>query len=340
MSSPFVDEIPVLSDWSGALDWAIANGAYGVTISSQVISWTMPGRFFQVRPLFNHIEGYVSQLLGMEQDALKRPDAYAETGFNYAGRRCRASLARTSLGLELVVRILPEKILSAAQIHLPEQVTANFCHERNGLYLVAGAKGVGKSTTMSYLVDSRMRTSPQRAVTLEDPIEFVFPVYESSHVSQQDVGVGCSVPSYAEGMKRSLRRDGSLIVVQEIRDYPTLDTALSASVSGHVVLASIHAGSCQEVIQRMIAIYESEGRQADGDLIATGLRCVIAQRMEYVARQPRPIHEILHVTSPVQAVLRKRSDFGRITDIISMGSRDGMQTFEASSKTYGVALRK
>lgn len=244
-----------------------------------------------------------------------------------AGTRFRANLSRDCHSAEWVLRVLGKSIPQPDELRIPEQVVRDFSEASHGLFLVVGATGQGKSTSIASLTVERAKERGRRFICLEDPIEFIYPEIPGAHFRQRQVGR--HVESYQRGLVEALRQRPDTIIVQEIRERSEAETALSAACSGHFVVATLHAGNCADALQRYISIVESSASYVD--MLASAMRGVLAQRLLFdeTCGQVSPVFEYLRATTGVRANIRSW-DMKAIERSIETGRRKGMISFAQS----------
>jgi twitching motility protein PilT len=258
-----------------------------------------------------------------------RREGFLETGeldiaYTASGSRFRVNGYRQRGTVAFVFRRIPNEAPTFEELVLPTGVR-RLVGEHHGLILVTGPTGSGKSTTLAAMIDEINQTREQHVVTIEDPIEILHTDRKSS-ISQREVGL--DTRSFSEALRRALRQDPDVILIGEMRDAETAETALHAAESGHLVLSTMHTINAAETIGRVIEFFP-ELKQAQIRSILTGvLRGVISQRL-----LPRtnggvvPAVEVMVVNTRIADLIREnRPD--EITDAIGEGSYFDMQTFE------------
>jgi len=179
-----------------------------------------------------------------------------DSGMDLHGRRFRVSQMVTKGQLRWVLRLLPNLIPDPETIRVPSSALKAFLEARNGLFLICGATGSGKSTTIASMVLHRAKRRREHVISFEDPIEFVYPDGLPSLVSQREMG--SDEVDFARALRASLRQAPDVIIFGEIRDGETAEIALQASETGHVVVATLHTSSASQTVQRFLKLIPSD----------------------------------------------------------------------------------
>ncbi|TYO98126.1 pilus retraction ATPase PilT [Geothermobacter ehrlichii] len=238
--------------------------------------------------------------------------------------RFRANIFRGRLGTSGVFRIIPTEILSAEQLGLPE-VVLRFTEHKKGLVLVTGPTGSGKSTTLAAMIDHVNRTRAEHILTIEDPIEFVH-ISQKSLVNQREVGH--HTLSFAAALKAALREDPDIILVGEMRDLETIELAITAAETGHLVFGTLHTSSAAKTVDRIINVFPTNQQEQIRTMLAESLKGVIAQQLPRTVDGKRcAAMEILSVTPAVANLIREGKTF-QIPSIIQTGRNEGMQLMD------------
>jgi twitching motility protein PilT len=239
--------------------------------------------------------------------------------------RINAYLQRGSVGL--AIRIVPSRIPSIAELGLPPVCRA-FTGKPQGLMLVTGPTGSGKSTTLSALVDDLNQTEKLHIITLEDPIEFIYD-HKKSMVNQREIGLDTS--SFATGLRAALRQDPDVLLVGELRDLDTISTAITAAETGHLVLATLHTADAPQTIDRIIDVFPPAMQAQIRIQLASVLLGVVSQRLLPLASGSGRIaaYEVL-VNTPAVANLIRSEKVYQIRSTMQTGRSFGMQTMEMS----------
>ena len=268
--------------------------------------------------------------------------AYGVTGVG----RFRCNIFQQRGTVALVLRLIPTKILSLEELHLPP-IIEKICDEPRGLVLVTGTTGSGKSTTLATMIDIMNINRCEHIITLEDPIEFLHRD-KKSFVSQREVDV--DTRNFSDALRAALRQDPDVVLVGEMRDVETIATAITAAETGHLVLSTLHTIDATETIQRIITVFPPHQQNQIRLQLATILKAVISQRLirqsDGVGRVPAV--EVLISTEFIRDCIMTPEKTRIIRDAIAQGtSQYSMQTFDQSLYdlfkknliTYDEALR-
>jgi twitching motility protein PilT len=227
--------------------------------------------------------------------------------------------------ISLACRAVPHKISTIEELSLPP-VIKELAEEERGIVLLTGTTGSGKSTTLAAMIDHMNYTMNKHIVTIEDPIEFVHED-KRSVINQREVGMDTA--SFKRALRRVLRQDPDVILVGEMRDEETVQTALSAAETGHLVLSTIHTVDATESINRMLDFFPPHQHQQARSMIAGTVKGVISQRLVPGADGGRvAVCEILRMTGRVRDMIVDPSQTGKLVEVITSGGYYGMQTFD------------
>ena len=276
------------------------------------------------------LEGLIRQILSEEQtQALQRNhDVDFSVALPRLGRfRFNVHSQRGSYAA--AIRYIPSEIPELCQLSLPPVVT-ELTHTKQGLILVTGQTGSGKSTTLAAMIEHINRRDAKHIITLEDPIEFQF-AHARSLVEQREIGVDC--PSFASGLKHVLRQDPDVILVGELRDLETIRTALQAAETGHLVLATLHSSSAAGTVDRIVEVFPAEEQAQIRTHLAGCLKAIVTQQLLPAAggRGRVAAVEVLVTTRAVQTSIREGT-LHLVPGIISTSRRAGMQTMAQAIK--------
>ncbi|MFB2838899.1 type IV pilus twitching motility protein PilT [Floridanema evergladense] len=241
---------------------------------------------------------------------------------SYGFARVRINIFKTLKGSAMVLRLIPLKIPSIEELGLPE-VFQTICHYHKGLVLVTGPTGSGKSTTLAAMVNYINRTMKRHIITIEDPIEFIHEDSKSV-ISQREVGI--HTVEFDRALKAALREDPDVILIGEMRDRATVNTALKAAQTGHLVFGTLHTNSATKTIERILNLYEPDEQEPMLTQLSESLAAIIAQALLRTTDGKRaPIHEILINTDTVKDYI-KRGEVEETESIMKKGKYDGMCT--------------
>ncbi len=242
--------------------------------------------------------------------------------------RFRASVIKQRLGYEIVFRIISTNIRTMEDLGLPIQHIKPLTRYQNGLILITGSVGSGKSTTMAALVDFINKDREDHILTLEDPIEYVFQS-QGCHVNQREIGA--HTESFPKALRGALREDPDVIMVGEMRDLETIQLALTAAETGHLVLATLHTGNAPRTLDRVLDVFPVDQRDQIRIMVSESLRGVISQQLVPNADGSGRVMalELLVNTAAVAATIRDGKTF-MLPGIMQTGKNVGMITMDES----------
>ena len=253
-----------------------------------------------------------------------------DIGYGVSGLgRFRANIFQQRGTVSIVLRVIPDHNKSVAQLGLPP-VIEKIAEERRGLILVTGATGSGKSTTLAAMIDCINSMRSGHIVTIEDPIEFLHRD-KQSFVTQREVDV--DTRSFAEALRGALRQDPDVILVGEMRDHETIETALTAAETGHLVLSTLHTLDATETITRIVSSFPAHQQKSVRIQLAGILKAVISMRLVRAAKGAGrvPAIEVLVSTAFIRDHIINEEKTYLIREAIAAGtSQYGMQTFDQS----------
>ncbi len=241
--------------------------------------------------------------------------------------RCNIFNQRGTVGL--VLRVIPRKIYTIDDLMLPK-VLKTICQEQRGLVLVTGTTGSGKSTTLAAMIDLINATRTEHILTIEDPIEYLHRD-NLSIVNQREVEADCR--SFSSALRAALRQDPDVILVGEMRDLETIETALHAAETGHLVFSTLHTLDATETINRVISVFPPHHQKQIRLQLASVLKGVISQRLvpRFDGQGRVPAVEVMVATETVRACIEDKDKTKTLKDVIAAGTAQyGMQTFDQS----------
>lgn len=228
------------------------------------------------------------------------------------------------------IRIIPETIPDFEWAGFPRETAERLAHFRNGLVLITGVSGAGKTTTLAMIVNQLNTEGHHRIITIEEPVEYRFPIQPGSVVTQREVGVDCH--SFADGLKYGLRQDPDVILVGEIRDRETAQLTLTAAETGHLVFSTLHTRDARGAISRYADLFPQDVQGEIRSQLAISLRAIVAQHLLPNAQQGQQrglALEILYNTAPIASAIRTGKLLS-INNYILTGRDEGMRTLDES----------
>jgi twitching motility protein PilT len=253
-----------------------------------------------------------------------------EVDFAYELRdlgRFRVNVYRQQRGLDVVFRIIPPQPPTLQQLGLPETL-ARLVDYRTGMVLCTGPAGCGKSTTLAALLNLLVQSRPDHVLTVEDPIEYVFPP-GAALVNQRQVRDHTS--SFSRALRAALREDPDIIAITELRDRETMSLAISAAETGHLVLGTLHTGNAAQTINRIVNAFPADEQEQIRAMLAESLRAVVSQRLVPTAtgRGRAPAIEMLMVNTAVANIIRDDKTH-QLPSVMQTGRAAGMRTLDDS----------
>lgn len=249
--------------------------------------------------------------------------------------RFRANIFCGRLGIGAVFRLIPTQIQTVEQLGLPPAVL-KFTHLKKGLVVVTGPTGSGKSTTLAAMIDHINKTQKEHILTVEDPIEFVH-VSQGCLINQREVGR--HTKSFASALRAALREDPDILLVGEMRDLETIELAITAAETGHLVFGTLHTNSAAKTVDRIINVFPTAQQEQIRAMLAESLRGVIAQQLlKTVDGRRCAALEILSVTPAVSNLIREGKTF-QIPSVIQTGKAEGMQLMDQAIQSLLAAKR-
>ena len=274
------------------------------------------------------LETYLLEILTAKQKELLHEGH--DIDFSYVGEesgRFRVNVFRKATGIGAVFRYIPGDVPTLEQLNMPP-VLKNFCDYHQGMVLVTGSTGTGKSTTLAAMIDHLNESRSLNIISLEDPIEFVHPSKQSQVIQRE---VGTHVTSFADGVRSAMREDPDVILVGELRDAETISMAMTAAETGHLVLGTLHTTGAVKTIDRIIDALPGELREQTKGFLSMSLKAVVTQVLVKTpdGRGRRAVLEIL-VNNRAIAKLITTDQTHQISSQLQMGRDQGMQVMDSA----------
>ncbi len=272
-------------------------------------------------------EAYVKSITSEEHLKIIQEHGGTDFGFAYGDvARFRVSVFKQKGYYGLVLRLIPSKILTLEEIGLPSTIKDLLFRPR-GLILVTGPTGSGKTTTLASMIDTINSERDAHIITIEDPIEY-YHKHKKGLITQREIGV--DVPNFSEAIRRGLRQDPDVILVGEMRDLETMEAAISAAETGHLVFATLHTTGAARTVDRIIDAFPPSQQEQIRAQLSTSILAVISQLLIPKVNQRGRVaaFEIMVSTPSIQNLIRENKTF-RITSDIQTGAKYGMKTLDA-----------
>ncbi len=252
------------------------------------------------------------------------------TDFGFAFKdiaRFRVSVFKERGHIAMALRLIPYKFLTFEQLGLEEKTMKYLLTRPRGLILVTGPTGSGKTTTLASMIDYMNTHMDLHIITIEDPIEYYHP-HKRSIITQRELGV--DVPSFAEALRRGLRQDPDVFLVGEMRDLETIEAAITAAETGHIVFGTLHTTGATRTIDRIVNVFPVEQQEQIRVMLSVSILAIISQIL--LARTDKPgrvaAFEIMIATPSIQNLIRERKTYRIISDI-QTGMKMGMVTLDS-----------
>lgn len=256
-----------------------------------------------------------------------REQGGTDFGFGFGdAARFRVSVFKQKGYIGIVLRQIPSKLMTLEEIGLPPQVK-DLLFKPRGLILVTGPTGSGKTTTLASMINIINEERDCHIITIEDPIEY-YHVHKRSVVTQREIGV--DVPAFKEALRRGLRQDPDVILVGEMRDLETMEAAITAAETGHLVFATLHTTGAARTVDRIVDAFPTDQQEQIRTQLSSSVEAVISQLLLVRADKPGRVaaFEFMQATPSIRSLIRDNKTF-RITSDIQTGARWGMMTLDA-----------
>lgn len=272
----------------------------------------------------------ISQLYALADD--RSMDTLLKTGdddfsFSIKGlSRFRVSAFKQRGSLSVVIRIIRFELPDYRELHIPE-VVMKLADERKGMVLVTGSAGSGKSTTLACIIDKINHSKKSHVITLEDPLEFLHR-HDQSIVTQREIQADSD--SYVKALRASLRQSPDIILLGEMRDYETIEVAMTAAETGHLIFSTLHTIGASNTIERIIDVFPANQQRQIAVQLAMVLNAVVSQQLvPTVDGQMHPVFEIMTVTPAIRTMIRDNK-VHQIDGVIYSSSKEDMISMDTS----------
>jgi twitching motility protein PilT len=319
---PHVDDYLWVGQQSGASDIHLGVGAPP--------NWRLHGTLQPIWPnaprfTAKQTSTLASNLLTTSQQAVLMERGDADFAYANSFGRFRASVIRQRLGIDLVFRVIKTQVRTMDELGLPEHLKL-LTRYQNGLILVTGSMGSGKSTTLAALVEQVNLERREHIITLEDPTEYIFQP-KGCHITQREVHT--HTRSFATALRAALREDPDVIMVGEMRDLETISLAITASETGHLVLGTLHTGNASRTLDRVLDVFPIDQQEQIRVMVSESLRGIISQQLIPRANGDGRVLalETLTNTPAVANVIREAKTY-MLPGIIQTGKKQGMQLMD------------
>lgn len=318
---------PIIEKVESIKKQALSHGASDIFLSSGAKpSCRMHGKtlFFEEEEILSKefLESYLHEIMSEEEKALFGEQLELDFAITISGDiRFRINSFWHMGGISIVFRHIPAEIPDFESLNLPEQLH-RIPHFKNGLVLITGAMGTGKSTTLAALIDSINTEQNKHIITIEDPVEFIHQ-NKNSLIEQREVGVHSK--TFNKALKSCLRQAADVILVGELRDIETISAAITAAETGALVLATLHTNGATKTINRLIDVFPTDQQEQVRTQLAETLRCVVWQTLVPLKHKSGRVaaFEILFQNYAVSNLIRTGKTF-QLESIIETGQSDGM----------------
>ncbi len=268
----------------------------------------------------------IRQFISLMTKGLRKPfdeNSMEELDFSYKYKdkaRFRGNAYRQQGFLSISLRLIPNQIRTISELNLPVELE-QFAHKKQGFFLVVGPVGQGKSTTLAAIIESINKERAEHIITIEDPIEYVYE-QKKSIIDQREVGI--DTETFEAGLISALRQDVNVILVGEMRDKETMQAAVTAAETGHLVLSTLHTNNAAQTVDRIIDTFPANQQDQIRLQLSNALAGVLSQRLvPRISGGLIPVFELMITNNAVQNLIREKRTH-EINTVIETGSHDGM----------------
>lgn len=267
-------------------------------------------------------------MLSKTQAEIYERDKELDFSYEFENVRFRVNLHQQDDQIGMAARVIPEDIPTPEDLRF-EPSLLDIPNFLDGLVLITGPTGSGKSTTLASMIEEINKNRKAHIITIEDPVEFIFKD-KKSLIEQREVG--SDTRSFADALKHVLRQDPNVILVGEMRDPETISTVLTAAETGHLVFSTLHTSSAAEAIERIVDVFEGGKQKQVLVQLSSVLRAVVAQQLLPGVKGGRVSAREILINTPAVANMIKENKIDQIKSVIQTGVKDGMLTMENSVK--------
>lgn len=276
------------------------------------------------------VKSLVYSILTEDQIATFEEKGDIDLSYGVAGvGRFRVNVFRQRGAISTAIRKVNVKIPVFSELNLPAETMKKICAFRDGLVIISGITGSGKSTTLAAIIDYINTHRKCHIITIEDPIEYLYED-KMAFINQREVGI--DVESFSSALRYVVRQDPDVILIGEMRDEETFATALSAAETGHLVLGTLHSSSCSQTFSRILDLFPSQRQDQIRQGLQFNLRCIICQRLMPGKTDDAKVVPALEIlfSNPILRKMIKEKEDNKIADVIRAGKEEGMIDFTQS----------
>jgi len=313
----------------GILDIAIRAGASDIHLTNKLPpTLRVDGELRRLSKLEENnpesLEGFVEEMLTEEEFEKYKKEHEIDLSMSYGSVRFRIHIYRQSNSDCIVLRTIPQDIPNFGDMNLPP-ILKKFTNMKNGLVLITGVTGSGKSTTLAAIIDEINRTQSKNIITVEDPLEFIHE-HKKSIVNQREIG--SDVNSFSRAVRAAMREDPDILLVGEMRDLETIQNAITMAETGHLVFGTLHTKSVGETVDRIIDVFPADQQEQIRIQLANSLEGIVCQDLlPKIGGGRVPQCEIMIANDAIRSIIRENQNPNAIVDQMQTNSKKlGMQT--------------
>ncbi len=309
---------------------AISNGASDIHIrSGEIPMLRINGRLFAIAEMkalsAQEALAVVESTMNEKQISAYQKRMEIDFALQFQDTRFRINAFNALNGTAASMRLVPNEIKSLSALHMPHSIR-ELTKLKQGLILFTGPTGSGKSTSLASIIDEINSNNSYNIITIEDPIEFIHKSKKSLITQRQ---VGDNTLSFASALRSALREDPDVILVGEMRDLETIQLALTAAETGHLVFGTLHTNSASQTIHRIIDVFPTESKASIRSMLASSLRAVVAQRLIRTGNTRCAAFEVMLANPSIRNLIRE-DQIPQIQSIMEINKKQGMITLKDS----------